>query len=134
MTPDSTRFIARVLGPFIVVVGASVALGAPDMAAFAQAFFQDSVLVFVTGAFTLALGLIILAAHLKWNGLAAIIISVFGIVTTLRGALLLLAPDAVSALTANLVHMPDIAYIPSGIAALIGLYLSFVGWVGKQAS
>jgi len=130
-----TRGIARALGPFLIVFGASVAMKAGDMPLFIPAFFHDAIFVFVIGAFTLGLGCALFAAHHHWSSLAAIIISVFAIATAARGAALLAAPGIVSTLAANVAHVSGLVFIPATIAVIIGAYLSYVGWFSrKQAS
>ena len=127
-----TRGIARALGPFLVIFGIAVAMRADAMALFAPAFFQDGVLVYITGAFTLALGLGLLAAHRHFGSFAAVIITILAIVTSIRGALLLIAPELVAGFAATIVRAPGMILIPAAIAVLIGLYLSFVGWFSKS--
>src|SRR5690242_18123419 len=101
-----TRAIASALGPFLIIFGIAVALRTADMAMFIPAFFSNAILVFVTGAFTLALGLGLLAAHRHFGSLPAIIITLFAVVTAIRGALLLIAPALISTLAGNLARVP----------------------------
>lgn len=128
-----TRGIARALGPFLIIFGAAVALRATDMPLFLPAFFSDAILVFVTGAFTLALGLALLAAHRHMSSLAAIIVTVFAVVTAARGALLLIAPSLIASLAGNIVRVPGVVLIPAFVAMAIGVYLAFIGWFAKRA-
>lgn len=133
MTPtDRTLYFARALGPFLLAVAAAITLKAGAIAPFAAAFFADAPLVFVTGALTLALGMGILAAHWRWDSAAAIIISVFGLVAALRGAALLIAPGVVVSLSEGAIQTPGIVYLPAAVAAAIGSYLCFVGWLAKR--
>jgi len=130
---QATRGIARALGPFLIIFGAAVAMRAAEMPLMLPAFFQDATLVFVAAAFTLALGLGILAAHHHFNSPPAFIISVFAIVTAIRGAVLLLAPSVFSALATNILRVPTVALVPAIFAVLIGAYLGFAGWFAKSA-
>lgn len=126
-----TRLFARALGPFFIVFGIAVAMKAGVMELFVPAFFQEGALVFVTGAFTLLLGLGIIAVHNRWDGLAAIIISVFAIITAIRGALLMIAPSFIASLSADFVRLTGLIFIPATIAVMIGAYLTYVGWIRK---
>jgi hypothetical protein len=128
-----TRAFASALGPFLVIFGGAVALRAAEMPLFIPAFFSNAILVFVTGAFTLGLGLAMLAAHRHMDSLAAIIVTVFGFVTAVRGALLLIAPSLIASLAANIVHVPGIVLIPAFVAMAIGVYLIAVSWFAKRA-
>ena len=130
---QATRGIARALGPFLMVFGAAVATRPAEMPPMLQAFFQNPIFVFVTAAFTLAVGLGVFAAHHHFNSPPAFIISVFAIVTAVRGALLLSIPSIFSTLATNIVTAPNVALIPAILAVLIGAYLSYSSWFAKPA-
>jgi hypothetical protein len=136
MTPEQsamTRGFARALGPFLIILAAATAARSTEMGAIASGFFQDGPLALVTGAFTLGLGCAMLAAHHHFNSLAAVVVTVFGIVTALRGVVLLISPRSLAPLAEHLIAQPGVILIPVTIAFLIGAYLSFVGWFAKKA-
>ena len=128
-----TQLMARIVGPFMLIFGASIIMRAPTFPLFVPAFFQDGVLVYVTGAFTLAIGLTMIAAHQRWSTLPAIVISVFAWITTIRGVVLLVAPTVASAMIA-IVDNTVFVMIAGAIAALLGAWLTIVGWFSKSAS
>jgi hypothetical protein len=134
--PARTRLMARIVGPFLLVLGASVALRMQTLPALLLAFVEDAPLLFVAGFVTLAIGLVMVAAHNWWNTPAAIVISILGWLTTVRGAVLLLAPDVVTTLAGNAMQSPSPAIgIGAGaVMALIGLWLAFVGWLSKPSA
>lgn len=128
-----TRGFAKALGIFLIVFALAIVTHADTLWALVPAFIQDGALVFVTGAFGLAVGCAMVAAHHHWNGLAAILITFFGWVTLIRSAVLLFAPQLVSQLASMAMHVPGIPLIPAAIAVMIGIYLSYVGWFAKKA-
>ena len=130
----TTRGFARALGLFLILFGLTIAVRASVMWALLPAFFQDGALVFVTGAFGLAIGCAMVAAHHHFNSLAAIIIILFGWVTVIRSAILLVAPQFVSQVASMAMQIPGLPLIPVAVAVLIGVYLSFVGWFSKPAA
>ena len=136
MTPAQsamTRGFARALGPFLVIFAATIASRSAEMGAIASGFFQDGPLALVTAAFTFGIGCAMLAAHHHFNSLASVVITVFGIVTTLRGALLAISPRSLAPLVEHFLAQPGVILIPVTIAVLIGAYLSFIGWFAKKA-
>ena len=130
----STRGFARAIGPFLILFSAAIGARSADMSALAAGFFQDGPLALVTGAFTLAIGCAMLAAHHHFGSLPAIIVSIFSIVTTLRGLVLLLSPQVIAPAAQHLAVQPNVLVIPAAIAALIGAYLTFAGWFAKSAA
>ncbi len=128
-----TRGFARAVGPFLILFGAVVAMRSTEMGLLAAGFFQDGPLELVTGAFTLAIGCAMLAAHHHFGSLAAIIVTIFSILTAVRGVVLLVSPRFLAPVAAHLTDQPGVILIPAAIALLVGLYLSFSGWFAKPA-
>jgi hypothetical protein len=123
-----TRIFSRVLGPFLVIVDVTAIARASDMQNLLSQFEANSLWTFVTGAFILVFGLIIVAGHQYWRGAAAIIVSVLGWLVTLRGLLLLAFPK-VFVSVANSMIGAQVWWVALCIAAaLVGLYLTYVGW------
>jgi threonine/homoserine/homoserine lactone efflux protein len=126
-----TRYMARALGLFLLVFGAGVALRATSLYLLVPSFFQDAALTLVTAVFAMALGAAMIAAHNRWNSLAAIVVSVFGWVTFIRGAVLLFAPELIAQIASHIARIQIFPVIAGLVAALIGAWLCFVGWFAK---
>ena len=90
----STRVFARVLGPFLIISCVTAVVRASDMRALVTDFEANPVWPWVTGAFILVGGLIIVALHPYWRGATAVVISVMGWLLVLRGFFLLAFPTA----------------------------------------
>ncbi len=127
----STRLMARIIGPFLLVLAAALLMRADSMALLVPTYLGDAPLMLLTGVVTLAIGLTMVAAHHSWNGLAAIIITLFCILTALRGAVILIAPELLGSLWGSL-GGPHVFWIACPILALVGLWLTFVGWFSKS--
>jgi hypothetical protein len=133
-TPEArarTRAFARVIGPFLVIVPAIVAVRAPDTGTTLTAFFENAALVWITGGLLLFGGLLIIAHHQYWSGLSAILISLFGWFLALRGVVLLAAPHLIASAAAAAMNMPPVVQIGFGLLVMMGLWLSYVGWIAK---
>lgn len=127
-----TRAFARVLGPFIAVVPAIIAIRAASIDGLLSSFSRDPMWPWMTGAVLFFCGLLIVAFHQYWRSIAAVIISLFGWFLLLRGLVLLAMPQVI-------VNAADSAAQPAGsnlalvrigfgLLALCGLYLAYVGW------
>ena len=128
----STQLMARIVGPFLLILGIGVALRGPTLYLFIPAFFQDGPLVFVTAAFGLALGCVMVAAHHKWDSPAAIVITLVGWITLIRSTLLLLTPVLVATIAANAARIIPLPIVAGIVAALVGVWLTFVGWSARR--
>jgi hypothetical protein len=119
---------ARVLGPYLVIVTLSAVARASQMRTLASEFGANPVWAFVTGAFILLSGLIVVALHPYWRGAAAIIVSVLGWMTVAKGVSLLAIPQTYISAVNSAVD-PSIWWRASFVViALVGLYLTYVGW------
>lgn len=127
-----TRAVARIVGPYFVVMGGTLAVRAPQMALMLPAYMQDGPLVLTAGAFTLLAGLTLLAFHHHFSSLAAAVISAIGIVAALKGAWLMLAPEFGAPLTTALVRATPILVIVALIMMAVGVWLSITGWLGRK--
>jgi len=128
---DRTRAFARVIGPFLVIIPISVAVRASELGLVLTAFFQNAALVWITGGLLLFGGLIIIAYHDNWSSLAGIVISLFGWLMALRGTLLLVAPELMARASTAAVSVTPLVVIGFVFFLLIGLWLSYVGWIAK---
>ena len=131
-TPEArarTRDYARVIGPFLVIVPAIAAVRAPNTGTALTDFFANAALAWITGG--LLSGLLIIAHHQYWSSLAAILISLFGWYLALRGLVLLAAPQLIESAAGAAMNMMPIVRIGFGLLFLIGLWVTFVGWIAR---
>lgn len=123
---------ARVIGPFLVILTATAVVRAPQIWAHVSDLAADPLWLWSTGAFTLLAGLIVVAFHPYWRGAAAICVSVTGWITALKGLALVAFADS-SVASVNVAMSAEgwarAAYV---LFALIGLYLTYVGWAPSR--
>ncbi|BBY23890.1 hypothetical protein MSTO_40950 [Mycobacterium stomatepiae] len=120
---------ARVLGAFLVIIDVTAVARASDMRTVLSDFEASPLWSWVAGAFILALGLVIVAAHQYWKGAAAIIVSLLGWLITLRGLLLFAFPKAFASVANSMIGAQGWWMALCVAFALMGLYLTYVGWV-----
>ena len=123
-----TRFFCRVLGPFLVVIDVTAVARASDMQGLLSQFEANSMWTFVTGAFILLFGLIIVAAHQYWRVAAAIIVSLLGWLIVLRGLLLVAFPRVFVSVANRMIGAQGWWVTLCVVFALVGVYLTYVGW------
>lgn len=129
---DRTRMFARVLGPFLVIVDVAAVLRASDMRTLLSDFSANSAWPWMSGAFILIGGLVIVALHQHWHGPAAIIVSALGWLIVARAIFLLFFPDTFMSLADNMIGETVWLIVACGVAALIGAYLTYVGWAPEH--
>ena len=136
-TPEAqkrTRAFARVIGPWLVIVPGIIVLRAPDMGALAAGFFENPALVWFGGAFLLFGGLLIIAFHQYWSSAAAVLISLLGWVVRVRWLILLAVPQIYEGASAASKGATSVVRVGFAVLVLIGLYLTYAGWIAKPVS
>lgn len=129
---EPTRTLARIAGPLLLLTGVAIALRRERIPAVIEGFAADPALSFTTGVFTLMVGLIVIAVHQKWGGVTQVVISVLGWLFAIRGAVLLFAPEDAVALAQFALRQGSVGVgVGGAIAALIGLYLTLIGYARK---
>ena len=133
-TRAMTRAFARVLGPFLLIVPMVVAVRMEQMNALFAGFFATPALPFTMGVILLFGGLLIIANHQIWSSGPAIVISVLGWLFVLRGVALLAAPELIERAAASLIGATIVIRIGFGLAAALGLWLTYAGWIAPPSA
>lgn len=128
----ATRFCARVVGPFLIVFAAMIFVRYENFPELLPQVIGNTPLVLVTGLLTCILGLIWLASHHHFGSPAAIVLTVLAALLTLRGAVLMLAPQLIFGVAQNVARMPVIMLVTTAVALFLGAWLSFVGWFAAK--
>lgn len=126
---QATRMFARVIGPFLVIIPATVVLRASDMQMLLSDFTANPVWSWVTGAFVLLFGLVTIALHQYWRSTAAVMVSVMGWLVTLKGLFLLAFPSTYLSFANSAIDAVNSWKASCIVFALIGVYLTYIGWV-----
>lgn len=129
MKTDYTYVLARVFGPLMGIAGYLLITQHERMRQALIGFVMDDALAMFAGFATLGIGLLIVAAHQKWNGITAAIVTLIGWAFTLRGAVLLLAPDFIRLALQEIDSRPMLFPIAGCAVALIGVWLTYSGYV-----
>ena len=127
-----TNMFARVVGPYLVIIAATAALRPIDMKALLSQFEANSLWAWVVGAFILLLGLVTIALHPYWRGAAANIVSVVGWLVALKGLMLVAFAHTYFSIANSAIDA--VGWWRGGVVVygLIGLYLSYVGWMPQR--
>ena len=125
----ATRIFARMLGPFLVIVDVTAVVRASEMRTLVAEFEANLLWSWVAGAFILLFGLVIIAGHQYWRGVAAVIVSLLGWLVTLRGLFLPALPKMFASVANNMIDAEASWVALCIVFALIGLYLTHVGWI-----
>jgi hypothetical protein len=130
-----TVFLARLIGLFAVILSLSELVHKQPTVETAAALVRDRPLLFILAMLGLLAGLAMVLAHNVWSGGALpVVVTLFGWILLIRGALLLLlSPEAVAGLI-DFFHFEQLFYLYVGITLVLGLYLIYAGFKASPSS
>jgi hypothetical protein len=124
----TSQFIARIVGPVLVVVSIGVLANGAQYRAIVDEFLKSPALIYLAGVLGLLGGLAIVNVHNSWARGWPLIITVFGWLAVVSGTVRTLAPQVVETAGAAITTQP---WFVMGVAILflaIGGFLSFKGY------
>jgi hypothetical protein len=137
MTPSI--FIARILGPVLVIVGLGLLLEGETFRVMAGDFLRSSALIYFAGVTTLAIGLAILNLHHLWVRDWRVLITMFGWLFVIGGIMRLLATSWVQRVGLSLIAHHRWPIASAVFTILLGAFLTLKGYqdvwdVGRRGS
>jgi hypothetical protein len=122
-------FLAKLIGPFFLILGASLLINRVQFRAMVDEFVRTPALVFLTGLMILPVGLAIVITHNVWSADWRLLITILGWLAIISGALRLLAPQQALNVVRRLYIKPNVLYVSAGIWLVVGAVLSFYGYL-----
>lgn len=126
---DTSLFLARLLGPMLVVLAIGLIACQESWRAMAKEFIASRPLVFLSGLLTLLGGLAIVNTHNVWAGGWPIVITIFGWLAVVGGAARMLFPQTVMGLGKRMLDNKTYLTVGGIVEGLIGLWLCYVGYM-----
>jgi hypothetical protein len=125
---ETSIFLARFLGTFIVIGMIAVAFNYRTYVKLVEEEKHNPVFVIATGMMALLLGLFIVVMHNVWTWGWQVIITLIGWAALLKGASRMFFPTTMWQVDKSFVQ-PVIIYPLVVIFLIVGLYLMFVGYL-----
>jgi hypothetical protein len=129
MQLDSTFVAARIIGPVFAVGGVAMIARNERMLAALGDLADIPGLVTLAAFLSLIVGLAVLTLHRRWDTFTAILVGVLGWIAVLRGAAALVFPDFARAELVYIIAHPAMVPIAGCVIALIGVWLSYAGYI-----
>ena len=121
-------FLAKLIGPVFLAVGVAMLLNGAAYRTLANSFLDNPALMFLSGLLTLPPGLAIVLTHNVWAADWRIVITIFGWLAVIGGAVRLLAPRQAVAVGRTMLGNPSAMTISAAVWLAIGALLCFFGY------
>lgn len=125
---DISKFLAKVIGIYLIIVSIAFFINMGNMINVLKDLINDVPLMFVTGFFTLILGILMVVSHNIWQLNWRVIITIISWLTFLKGASIILYPYIIDKITFLFIQNGTFAYISIGFDFVIGILLSYCGF------
>ena len=126
---QTSIFIARLLGPVVVVAGLAGLVNPKAVQEMGQEFLASRALIFIAGVLALVAGLAIVNTHNLWTAGWPVIITVFGWLAVLGGVLRMAFPALTQSIGKAMLGNKVLLRVAGGAQLLLGAYLMFVGYL-----
>jgi len=126
---STSIFLARLIGPFFLIVAVSLLINQAQFRAIADEFMHSPALVFLTGLMILPVGLALVLSHNVWVADWRVLITLLGWLTIVSGALRIAAPKRALDVGRKVYAMPNILYLSAAIWLAVGAILTFFGYI-----
>ncbi len=129
---QTSNFLARLIGPILLVLGLSLALNHATYTEMSRVFVATRSLVYLAGTAALTAGLAILLSHNVWAPDWRVIITLLGWVATLAGITRLLFPDWVQHVGPGMLASETPIAITGLVWIVLGAILAYVGYLRRN--
>ncbi len=130
---DTSIFLARLLGPSMLVIGLGLLLNRATYRDMSLEFLDSPALIYIGGLIAFIAGLAIVLTHNVWVAGWPVVITIFGWVSLAAGIFRIVFPASVTQLGRRLIDSQG--FLIGGIAVylLLGAWLSYAGYAGAGA-
>ncbi len=123
-------WIAKLLGPVILILALSMILRPAALLALSREFISNKPLILISGVLATVTGLAIVNVHNVWYWGWPVIITLFGWALLIGGSIRILSPDLASDIGGRMLERDNLVRWIGVAWAAFGLYLSVEGYFG----
>jgi hypothetical protein len=125
---QTSIFIARLLGPVLLIAGIAMLVNRKQLDAIVQELFRGPLLLLLLGIIDFTVGLAIVLTHNVWAADWRVIITLLGWALLVRGAVRMLVPEQAKAFGARLLKNSTVICASLGATIALGVVLSWSGY------
>jgi len=124
-------FLARLLGPILLLVAACLALNPRTFRTMAAEIVHSVTFIYLFGLMDFAAGLTIVLVHNVWVADWRVLITLLGWLLLLRGLIRTLATEKIMGYASRILAIKRLFPIASAVMVVLGLVLCYFGYLAK---
>ncbi|MHA1518100.1 MAG: hypothetical protein ACTSYK_05785 [Alphaproteobacteria bacterium] len=125
---QTSVFLAQLIGPVMLVAAISMLINRDSQRAMARAFLDSPPLIYISGVLVMTVGLAIVLNHNVWVADWRVIITLFGWMATIGGAIRILCLSAVKKIGTAMLDKPWAFAIGGNVWLVIAAVLIYFGY------
>ncbi len=126
---SNSLFLARLIGPVMLLVGLSVFANQRGFRDMAEEFLASRALMFLSGLLLLPVGIAIVLVHNVWTADWRVLITIFGWLNAIGATVRLFRPPFLLETGRTLLKQPRFTLIAASIWVVLGLLFCFFGYL-----
>jgi hypothetical protein len=126
---STSIFLARLIGPVMLVIGLAVFANQRAFRDLAEEFLASRALMFHSGLLIMPAGLAIVLTHNVWTADWRVLITIFGWLNVVGGAIRLVGPPFLTQAGHAMLKQPWFTSVAAAIWVVIGLLFCFFGYL-----
>lgn len=126
---EHSVFIAKLMGPFMLVMGLAMLKNPGDLKSMAGEFLNNRALMFISGSMALLGGLVLVNIHNIWVADWRVIITLMGWAMVVAGIIRIGFPKLVQSMGAGMLGQNSLLMGAALVWAGIGAALSYFGYL-----
>src|SRR5712671_6493701 len=124
---QTSVFLARLIGPVMLMIGLAVFANQRTFRDMAEEFLASRALFFLSGLLIMPMGLAIVLTHSVWTADWRVLITLFGWLSVIGGAVRLIAPVRAMQTDLAMLRRPYFLTIAAAIWIVLGLLFCLFG-------
>jgi len=125
---STSVFLARLIGPVMLVIGLAVFANQRGFRDMAEEFMASRALLFLSALLIMPAGLAIVLTHNVWTADWRVLITIFGWLAAIGGAVRLFGPLFVVKAGRAVLKQPHFTSVAAAIWVVLGLLFCFFGY------
>jgi len=122
-------FLARLLGPLLLIVGAGILFNPHAFRTMANEVVKSVTLVYLFGFLDFAAGLAIVLTHNVWIASWRVLITILGWLLLIRGTVRILIPETIMGYAVKILRNKQFIPVAGVITGILGLVFCYFGYV-----
>jgi hypothetical protein len=126
-------YLAKLIGPVATAIGIGLLANGIVFKAMAVQFLGSNALIYLSGILTMTAGIAVILAHNVWEADWRVIITLFGWLAAIGGAVRIMVPDEVARIGFRFIDAPSLPVFAGLLILVLGLVLSYFGYADLLA-